>query len=211
MANAALFLASDEASYITGVAVPVEGGFISGGSQNEIFEVRRSQIATQAIAKPATPQAETAFQPSPVSYKELVALFEANKEGPLHAQLYNNVRPVRCEPGMLEIHVAGNAPANLASRLTQCLTTWTRQRWMVSISAKEGEPTLAEQDREREQKRKERALSHPLVQAVIKAFPDAKMTALRQKAVAAMPMVGDDAATQGEMDDPVSLPDMDNE
>ena len=40
-----------------------------------------------------------AAQPVPQNYQELVALFELNKEGPLHAQLYSNVRPVRCQAG----------------------------------------------------------------------------------------------------------------
>ena len=31
VANAALFLASDEASFITGVALPIDGGHMAGG------------------------------------------------------------------------------------------------------------------------------------------------------------------------------------
>ncbi|MDP9126670.1 MAG: DNA polymerase III subunit gamma/tau [Pseudomonadota bacterium] len=158
-----------------------------------------SAIATQAL-----PSAESAPHPMPTSYKELVQLFTVNKEGPLSAQLYNNVHPVRCEPGLLEIRVDGNTPTNFAARLTQCLTQWTGQRWMVSISSEAGDITLAEQDRRQENARKERALAHPLMLAVAKAFPDAKLVGLKQKPVAVAPVLTDDGALPTDTDEPLS-------
>ncbi len=110
-------------------------------------------------------------------------MFSEKREAGLHALLYGQVNLVRCEPGLLELRVGSSAPANLAGRVGQCLTEWTGQRWVVSISATEGAPSLAEQDRESEAKRHERARAHPLMQAVFSAFPDAKLTALRQRAV----------------------------
>lgn len=183
------------------------GSRAMGGGSASVMAQAVSQISTQVVAKQAAPQTDPTLQVSPTSYAELVALFEFNKEGPLHAQLYNNVRPVRCEAGVLEINVLGNAPANLAARLTQCLTNWTGQRWMISISSKEGEITLAEQERLREEKRKERALAHPLMQAVSKAFPDAKLIGLKQKAVAVPETQVNDAAVN-EADE---IPTLDNE
>jgi DNA polymerase-3 subunit gamma/tau len=170
-------------------APPPSRGRLGGGA---ISQSPSSQTAAAISIAPPIPQTEgspVALAPHPVpqNYKELVALFAANREGALHAQLYGNVQPVRCEPGVLEIRPGPNAPSNLASNLAKFLTAWTGQRWMVSVSAKEGQPTLAEQDRVAEKERKERALSHPLVQAVVKAFPDAKLTSLRQKAVAPPP------------------------
>ncbi len=155
-------------------------------------------MAVDPVARPVSqPEGSpTAFlAPVRQNYKELVALVAANKEGPLHAQLYSNVHPVRFEIGQLEIRVGSNAPPDLASRLTKFLTVTTGQRWMVSLSSAEGEPTLAELDKAAEKKRHERALQHPLMQAVVKTFPNAKMTALRQKAVVPVvvdtPVLGD--------------------
>jgi DNA polymerase-3 subunit gamma/tau len=149
-------------------------------------------VMAPAIAEQAIFQSETRMQPMPTSYKELVALFAANREGGLHAQLYSNVYPVRCEKGVLEFRVAANAPADLAARLRKCLGKWTGQRWMVSISASAGQPTLAEEDCAVEQKRRDRAKTNPLMQAVLKAFPDAKMTAFRQKVIAPVSAASDD-------------------
>ena len=82
-----------------------------------------------------------------------------------------------------------DVPPNFAGRVSQCLTQWTGQRWIVSISDKEGDVTLADIDRAAEKVRHEKASQHPLTLAVLKAFPDAKMTALRQRVVA--PVVED--------------------
>ena len=45
MANAVLFLASDEAAWITGVALPVDGGLLAGNqvmAEELLVESRRS-------------------------------------------------------------------------------------------------------------------------------------------------------------------------
>ncbi len=166
-------------------AVPPSGG----GAPRAKAVANGGSVMTQAVATQSVPQATPALHPSPTNFREVVALFVANREGALHAQLHGNVHPVRCEPGLLEINVGKNAPQNLASQLSKFLTEWTGQRWMVSISAKQGDITLAEQERVAENNRKEKALAHPLMKAVIKAFPDAKLTALRQKTIAPEPAV----------------------
>jgi DNA polymerase-3 subunit gamma/tau len=154
-----------------------------------------SAVATQAL-----PQEETSL-PQPTSYRELVALFAANREGTLHAQLSSDAHLVRFDPsGQLELRVGKSAPANFVGRIGQCLTTWTGQRWMVSVSDKEGEPSLAEQDQEVERQRHERATAHPLMQAVIKTFPGAKLTGLRQKAVVPVAIVTESSGNEASDD-----------
>jgi DNA polymerase-3 subunit gamma/tau len=138
----------------------------------------------QAIARQAIPQAEVAAQTGPTNYRDLVNLFIENREATLHGLLYNDVSVVRCEPGLLEIRAPKDAPVNLVARVSKHLMEWTGQRWMVSLTDREGETTLAAQDRAVEKKRRERAEAHPLMQAVIKTFPTAKMTGLRRKPAA---------------------------
>lgn len=152
---------------------------------------RAKLTGTSGYARPvvqSTPQTflqvETTRQALPANYKEFVALFATNREGALHAQLHANIHPVRYEPGLLEMRVgSADVPANFASRLGQCLNDWTGQRWMISISDRPGEPTLAEQEALIEKQRHQRALEHPLTQAVVKFFPGAKLASLRTKIV----------------------------
>jgi DNA polymerase-3 subunit gamma/tau len=137
-----------------------------------------------------------------------VALFAENREGALHAQLYKNVHPVRCEPGVLEIRVGKDAPQDLASRVMKCLAAWTGQRWVVSFSKDEGEPTLAERDAAVEKNRQDRAIAHPLMQAVVKAFPDAKLKSLRHKAALPAATIADDGPSlDGEEPPPIEYED----
>jgi DNA polymerase III subunit gamma/tau len=117
------------------------------------------------------------------NFKEIVALFSEKREAGLHALLYGQVHLVRCEQGLLELHVGPDAPVNLAGRVGQLLTEWTGRRWVVSLSADAGSPTLLDQNREAEAKRQERARTHPLMQAVFNAFPKAKVIVLRQKGI----------------------------
>lgn len=151
-----------------------------GGAQAKIRGGMSSALAPKAQVQPVA----VPLNPLPLTYRDVVALFAENREGALYAQLYNTVRLVRFEPGVLEIQVGPNAPQNLAGRVGQCLQSWTGQRWVVSLSSHDGGPTLAEIDKATEKKRQDRVEAHPLVRAVFKTFPGSKMVALRTKTVA---------------------------
>ncbi len=149
-----------------------------------------ARSATAIAATPLLPQPLPQGEGSPVAlaapttFKDLVTLFSTNREGPLYAQLYQHAHPVRCEPGLLEIRMDAGVPTNFIGKVSQYLMDWTGQRWMVSVSDREGGPTLAEIDRGVEQKRRATAEAHPITQAVIAAFPGAKITTLTKKEVA---------------------------
>lgn len=153
---------------------------------------------SQAVSFQSVPAAQpeasaaAALHPSPATFRELVALFGDMREGALHAQLYGQAQLVRCEPGKLDVHFEGEVPQNFAGRVGQCLTTWTGVRWMVSLANAAGEATLADQDKMAEQARRDRAMAHPLMKAVIETFPGAKLVALRQRQVASVPVTSDD-------------------
>jgi DNA polymerase-3 subunit gamma/tau len=157
-------------------APPPSGGLSSGGTQ------ARSALATRPAAEPDSaprPTASAAPAPAPKTFEEVVALFEARREGMLHHHLVASVHLVRCEPGLLEFRPEPSASDNLANRVGQLLGQWTGRRWMVTVSSAPGAPTLAEQRAAAELRSKQDAAQHPLVRAVLDAFPGAAIETVR--------------------------------
>ncbi len=127
---------------------------------------------TMAVAAAAAPQ--------PQSWQEVVAL-ASGRRPLLHSHLLYHVHPVKMAPGRLEIRVLAAAPRDLAAQLTALLAEVTETRWTIALSNAEGEPTLAEQGKLAEASRRELAASHPLVQAILAAFPGASIAAVRDE------------------------------
>jgi DNA polymerase-3 subunit gamma/tau len=126
----------------------------------------------------AAPQAT----PQPGSWREVVAL--ASGRAPLlHAHLVHSVHPVHVAPGRIELRPRPDAPRDLAQQLVAMLQQVTGARWTVSLVNAGGEPTLAEQGRAAEQDRLSLARTHPLVQAVLQAFPGATIEQVRDGAL----------------------------
>ena len=83
-----------------------------------------------------------------------------------------------------------SAPRDLVNRLGPLLSDWTGRRWTVAASFDgPGQPTLAEQDQETEARIRSESEAHPLVRAVLEAFPGARLTAVRDTT----PAAGDEA------------------
>ncbi|UPG72952.1 DNA polymerase III subunit gamma/tau [Roseomonas gilardii subsp. gilardii] len=126
----------------------------------------------------AVAYAEAAPAPQPGSFREVVALASGRKPM-LHAHLVHSVRLVSFGRGRLELNPTPQAPRDLAAQLTALLNEVTGQRWTVVLSNAGGEPTLAEQGKAVAAQARELAESHPLVQAVLAAFPGAKIEDVR--------------------------------
>ena len=127
----------------------------------------------------ATAKPDPATLAAPHSFDDIIALFRAKREAILLAHLLSDVHLVHFEPGRLEFRPSDRAPGNLANRIAACLLEWTGKRWLVSLSNAAGEATLKEKEAAAIAARKASAAEHPLVQAVLRAFPGATIDDVR--------------------------------
>jgi DNA polymerase-3 subunit gamma/tau len=180
-------LSGPGASQGGGASAPVPRGSTSNGPANNgpvnIGGSVTSAISTQQVAH------NPAAAPAPVqaampqlrldSFEAVVALFREKKEGILLTHIMNDVHLVRFEQGRIELRPTEKAPANLTNRMTACLNEWTGTRWFISVSGDLGAPTLKQQAQAIEAEMRRRAAEHPLVKAVLDAFPGATIDAVR--------------------------------
>ncbi len=171
-----------------------------GGGSGGLRAMAGGGAVSAAVAVAAAAPAPAPALPQPREWREIVALASGVKPL-LHAQLLHDVHPVHIAPGRVEIRPRPTAPRDLAAQLTALLAERTGARWTVTISNDEGEATLAAQGRSAESDRLEAARNHPLVQAIIAAFPGATIEAVRDAAADDYGLAMTPAALTAEPDD----------
>jgi len=129
----------------------------------------------------------------PATFEDMVALFAANGEPLLHAYLVNNVHLVKFEIGKISLRVSDEGPRDLLQSLSRCLNNWTGRAWFIEASDEGGVATLQQQRDAEVEARRQTAISHPLVQQALAAFPGAKVDEVRPVA----DREADDADTAG--------------
>jgi len=135
------------------------------------------------------------------SFKEVVALAGKMRDAKLRTELESYVHLVSFAPGKIELRLHGDAPGDLANRLALRLKEWTRRQWVISVTAeKNGNQTLRDA-------RQEEVMAHPLVQKTLEIFPGAKVTAIREPSLAAVPPAGE-AEEDPPVDPDVDLPEL---
>jgi DNA polymerase III subunit gamma/tau len=115
------------------------------------------------------------------TFRDVVALVGERKEAMLHAHLLHSVHLVRFAPPVIELRPQPEAPKNLASQLAALLSDLTGTRWTIAVSREAGEPTIAEQGNAADTARKTAAADHPLVRAILAAFPGARIDTVHDK------------------------------
>jgi DNA polymerase-3 subunit gamma/tau len=136
-----------------------------------------------AAAPAAAPQPGPAALPA--SFAGVVDLIRARRDIALLVEIETGLRLVRYSPGRIEFAPAPGAAPDLAARLGQRLQAWTGARWGIAVVAAGGAPTLAEARAAGDAAAKAAALDNPLVQAVLAAFPGARIAAVRAPAAQA--------------------------
>jgi DNA polymerase-3 subunit gamma/tau len=131
-----------------------------------------------AAVAPAFGEAETARVNS---LGDVVALFGQHREAILQSQIMNFVHLVKFEQGHLSLRLKEGASHNLVGRMSDCLSQWTGQRWVISLSREAGEPTLADVRQGQKQAVLEEMKAHPVVSEILKEFPGAKIVDIRDR------------------------------
>ena len=120
--------------------------------------------------------------PRLASFRDVTALVAEKREAMLHAHLIHSVHVVRFAPPVIELRPQPEAPKDLAARLGALLTEATGTRWTIALSTAEGEPTVAEQGTAADSARRTAAADHPLVRAIMDAFPGARIDTVHDTA-----------------------------
>ena len=133
----------------------------------EIIEPGYAQAAPELAPEPELPP------PPPRTWREMVALVW-DKQPQLHGVLRSSVHLVRFSPPDVQVRLED--PHTKADRLLQnFLEEMFPGQWRISLSTAEGEPTLDEQGAEVVAINRAMVEAHPLVQAILDAFPGAKI------------------------------------
>ncbi len=177
---------SPTAQFIEKNAGPLNAGPLNAGHAGAYSAQAQASTSARLLVDPELeilPEPTPRFQPMPRDYRAVVALFDQQREGLLYAQLYMNaylVRfAVRADGGQITLRLGAGAPADLPGRVADRLKSWTGQRWIITLAREEGQPSLAEQDRQARDAAYARALDSALVKGVLAAFPGAKLSAAR--------------------------------
>jgi DNA polymerase III subunit gamma/tau len=158
------------------------GGMVAGTTEQAPAMTRGGTVpsgsgggsAVQAVALDAD-QALARFP----TFDHVIELIRANRDVKLLVEVETGLRLAAYRPGRIEFVPAEGAASDLAQRLGQRLQLWTGNRWAVSLVNAGGAPTIAEARDATEATLKAEATAHPMVQAVLSAFPKARITEIR--------------------------------
>lgn len=123
-------------------------------------------------------QPEKLLAPTPQSLIDVVALCHENREPMLAAQVTNNVHLVKFTTGRIELRLTDQAERSLTGTLGKKLSEWTGERWVVSVSNKDGESTIADQQKQADDQLKAELMQDENVSAIIHAFPGAEIVSI---------------------------------
>ena len=155
-----------------------EGAPAAGGGASAVASARTPTGVSAGPQAALATDLDAALARFP-TFEHVVELIRANRDVKLLVEVEGCVRLAAYQPGRIEFVPTENAPADLAHRLGAALQRWTGNRWAVTLVNDGGAETIAEKRDAADLALKAQAEEHPLVQAVLKAFPKARITQIR--------------------------------
>ena len=116
------------------------------------------------------------------TFDAIVDLVRSQRDVKLLVEVESCIRLVSYQPGRIEFTPTSDAPSDLSQRLGGALQRWTGARWAIILSNTGTATTIAEDRTAAEDAIKAEAQQHPLMQAAIASFPNAKIIDIRTAA-----------------------------
>ncbi|MEH6750267.1 MAG: DNA polymerase III subunit gamma/tau, partial [Paracoccaceae bacterium] len=159
------------------------GGMVAGGMDSGASAMTRGGSVPSGNGGGSTVQAvaldaDQALARFP-TFDHVVDLIRANRDVKLLVEVETGVQLAAYRPGRIEFVPAEGAASDLAQRLGQRLQLWTGNRWAVSLVNEGGAPSIAAARDATEANLKAEVEAHPMMQAVLSAFPKARITEIR--------------------------------
>jgi DNA polymerase-3 subunit gamma/tau len=115
-------------------------------------------------------------------FEDVVELIRQHRDVKLLVEVETGLKLVNYQPGRIEVNPTSDAALDLVGRLGSRLQSWTGNRWAITVVNEGGAPTIAQTRDLKENALRKSAEDHPLVQAVIAAFPRAKIIDIKTEA-----------------------------
>ncbi len=169
--------------------VPPSGG-TSGVSAGIVTNAQSNTMVTSAStggptaslgsAQPATKTVSALAHYA--TFDAVVDLVRSQRDVKLLLEVESCIRLVSYQPGRIEFTPTSDAPSDLSQRLGGALQRWTGARWAIILSNTGTAATITEDRTAAEDAIKAEAQQHPLMQAAIASFPNAKIIDIRTAA-----------------------------
>ena len=169
--------------------VPQSGG-TSGGSAGIVTNAQSNAAVTTAptggptaslgSAQPVTETVSALAHYA--TFDAVVDLVRSQRDVKLLVEVESCIRLVSYQPGRIEFTPTNDAPSDLSQRLGGALQRWTGARWAIILSNTGTATTIAEDRTAAEDAIKAEAQQHPLMQAAMASFPNAKIIDIRTAA-----------------------------
>jgi len=169
--------------------VPPSGG-TSGVSAGIVTNAQSNTMVTSAStggptaslgsAQPATKTVSALAHYA--TFDAVVDLVRSQRDVKLLVEVESCIRLVSYQPGRIEFTPTSDAPSDLSQRLGGALQRWTGARWAIILSNMGTAATITEGRTAAEDAIKAEAQQHPLMQAAIASFPNAKIIDIRTAA-----------------------------
>lgn len=156
----------------------VSSGGNSGGT---ISSFSGGNTATVSMPATSQPQAIPVANANLTTLSDIVGFLEQNGAMILASQVIQSVELIKLEQGRLEFHPADGADQKLASDLGKKLSELTGSRWIVTVSMKTGQPTLAAQHRRAIEAEMNAVKSDPVIARILNAFPNTEILSIQNK------------------------------
>jgi len=116
-----------------------------------------------------------------ISFQDLIDQANKEKEIELKYDLERNVKLVSFNKGTIDISFNEKLNKNFIKNLTEKLLLWTGDRWIISLSKNTEAKSVYEKNLENKNTKIEEFKKSKIAQDIQKAFPDAKLTDLKEE------------------------------